>query len=114
MRAKAELVKNWTSALVSVCNHNQSHAAQEVKWLLQHAKEQTARLGMKSSAVKTDYMSEAEIGLMQNYIHQRVHDRKPLQYILGRYSENRAVSTQLAKRAGTVDSQTSFQGHSRF
>ncbi|KAG0311429.1 hypothetical protein BGZ99_010169 [Dissophora globulifera] len=95
MRAATELIKIWTEALVPVCNHSRSHAGQELKWLMQHAREQ-ARLSLRvdhhsnndssSSTTKrsgTVSLSEREVALMESYIDQRVQGRKPLQYILG-------------------------------
>lgn len=93
MRATLELVKTWTEALVPVCNHSQSHASQELKWLMQHAKqvahiqEQKLKATNASNIVAGQRgrgtLSPYEIELLQSYVDQRVKTRKPLQYILG-------------------------------
>lgn len=93
MRATLELVKIWTEALVPVCNHSQSHASQELKWLMQHAKqvahiqEQQLKATNASNIVAGQRgrgtLSPYEIELLQSYVDQRVKTRKPLQYILG-------------------------------
>ncbi|KAG0334172.1 hypothetical protein BG000_008572 [Podila horticola] len=97
MRATLKLVKIWTEALVPVCNHSQSHASQELKWLMQHAK-QVAHIQEQQLKAKTassfspniiagqrgrGTLSPQEIELLQGYVDQRVKTRKPLQYILG-------------------------------
>ncbi|KAI9238698.1 MAG: S-adenosyl-L-methionine-dependent methyltransferase [Podila humilis] len=93
MRATLELIKTWTEALVPVCNHSQSHASQELKWLMQHAKqvaliqEQQLKATNASNIVAGQRgrgtLSPYEIELLQGYVDQRVKTRKPLQYILG-------------------------------
>ncbi|KAI8594453.1 S-adenosyl-L-methionine-dependent methyltransferase [Dissophora ornata] len=109
MRARTtELIRIWTEALVPVCNHSKSHASQELKWLLQHAKEQqhlnlkdhhnqltggggggggqsvdSSKTGMNHNKARGQQLSEEEVMLMQSYVDQRVKTRKPLQYILG-------------------------------
>ncbi|KAF9586304.1 GTPase of the mitochondrial inner membrane that associates with the large ribosomal subunit [Lunasporangiospora selenospora] len=100
MRRTAELIKAWTEALVPVCNHSQSHAAQELKWLLQHAKLEARKsiaaapsetsfpttrrpTTQQSSTTGSSELSEKEVTLLQSYVDQRVKFRKPLQYILG-------------------------------
>ncbi|KAF9919019.1 hypothetical protein BX616_002988 [Lobosporangium transversale] len=97
MRATSELIRKWTEALVPICNHSKSHAGQEVKWLLQHARQQ-ARLMISENGSRNKESMILETGnsepglhhseglivaLMQSYVEQRVHERKPLQYILG-------------------------------
>ncbi|KAG0249263.1 hypothetical protein BG011_009454 [Mortierella polycephala] len=87
MRVATELIRAWTEALVPICNNSKSHASQEVKWLLHHAKQQSC-LPAKSTSSNNDRtgtrgLSKEEVDLMQDYIKQRVEDRKPLQYILG-------------------------------
>ncbi|KAG0353463.1 hypothetical protein BG005_007252 [Podila minutissima] len=97
MRKTLELVKLWTEALVPVCNHSQSHASQELKWLMQHAKQvahiQEQQLKAKAASSYSPNiiagqrgrgtLSPHEIELLQGYVDQRVKSRKPLQYILG-------------------------------
>ncbi|KAF9296701.1 hypothetical protein BGZ88_012060 [Linnemannia elongata] len=89
MRPTTELVRIWTEALVPVCNNSKSHASQELKWLLQHAKHQSrASLTARSSGAAAgggsrESLSEKEVELMQGYVDERVKTRKPLQYILG-------------------------------
>ncbi|KAF9333237.1 hypothetical protein BG006_003874 [Podila minutissima] len=97
MRTTLELVKIWTEALVPVCNHSQSHASQELKWLMQHAKQvahiQEQQLKAKAASSYSPNiiagqrgrgtLSPHEIELLQGYVDQRVKSRKPLQYILG-------------------------------
>ncbi|KAF9189424.1 hypothetical protein BGZ51_009600 [Haplosporangium sp. Z 767] len=90
MRAAAELIRAWTEALVPVCNNSKSHASQEVKWLLHHAKQQLRLIqspakptSSNSDSIGARDLSEGEVNLMQSYIDQRVKTRKPLQYILG-------------------------------
>ncbi|KAG0040654.1 hypothetical protein BGZ82_000075 [Podila clonocystis] len=97
MRATLELVKTWTEALVPVCNHSQSHASQELKWLMQHARQvahiQEQQLKAKAASSFSPNiiagqrgrgtLSPQEIELLQGYVDQRVKTRKPLQYILG-------------------------------
>ncbi|KAF9908038.1 hypothetical protein EC991_010282 [Linnemannia zychae] len=77
-------------ALIPVCNNSKSHASQELKWLLQHAKQQSllasqehARSSSSPSVSAAGSLSEREIELMQGYVDERVKTRKPLQYILG-------------------------------
>ncbi|KAF9154227.1 hypothetical protein BG015_001481 [Linnemannia schmuckeri] len=88
MRPTTELVRIWTEALVPVCNNSKSHASQELKWLLQHAKHQS-RPSLAAGSVATGgggkggSLSEKEVELMQGYVDERVKTRKPLQYILG-------------------------------
>ncbi|KAK3808003.1 MAG: S-adenosyl-L-methionine-dependent methyltransferase [Linnemannia gamsii] len=97
MRPTTELVRIWAEALVPVCNNSKSHASQELKWLLQHAKQQSllvSRQARSSPATATTTttttarvtaggLSEREVELMQGYVDERVKARKPLQYILG-------------------------------
>ncbi|KAF9550165.1 hypothetical protein EC957_001651 [Mortierella hygrophila] len=89
MRPTTELVRIWTEALVPVCNNSKSHASQELKWLLQHAKHQSrASLAARSDGAAPGGgvrrgLSEKEVELMQGYVDERVRTRKPLQYILG-------------------------------
>ncbi|KAF9204027.1 hypothetical protein BGZ49_005766 [Haplosporangium sp. Z 27] len=102
MRPTTELIRIWTQALVPVCNNSKSHASQEVKWLLQHAKEQVimndnseteSRRGGNNNSIDNNNddirprdsraeISKTEVSLMQEYVRQRIEDRKPLQYIL--------------------------------
>src|SRR5687767_5323323 len=93
MRPTTELIRIWTEALVPVCNHSKSHASQELKWLLQHAKEQAFKVDRYASSHSGDIirrvpraggLSDKEISLMQDYVSQRVKTRKPLQYIIGK------------------------------
>lgn len=94
MRPTTELVRIWTEALVPVCNNSKSHASQELKWLLQHAKHQSrASLAARSAGATVggggkDGLSEKEVELMQGYVDERVRARKPLQYILGKYGQD--------------------------
>ncbi|KAF9357074.1 hypothetical protein BGX26_004283 [Mortierella sp. AD094] len=98
MSPTTELIRIWTEALVPVCNQSRSHASQEVKWLLQHARRQarivdgntrTESRSVNSSGIdmrrvsRAGGLSDVEASLMQDYVDQRVKARKPLQYILG-------------------------------
>ncbi|KAG0222700.1 hypothetical protein BGX31_008920 [Mortierella sp. GBA43] len=93
MRSTKDLIKIWTAALQPVCNHSASHASQEAKWLLLHAKENARRLDQRTRysaqskqsrlTQRAEQLSEQEVNMMQLYVDQRVKDRKPLQYILG-------------------------------
>ncbi|KAF9436320.1 hypothetical protein BGZ76_004281 [Entomortierella beljakovae] len=105
MRHAKELIRIWTEALVPVCNNSKDHASQEVKWLLQHAKEQAKLLANSQGSNSQSPGQNGRMGnldpvedrvsrgsseltsrvteLMQSYVDQRVDTRKPLQYILG-------------------------------
>ncbi|KAI1306111.1 hypothetical protein EDD11_004855 [Mortierella claussenii] len=91
MKALPELIRLWTEALIPVCNHSRSHASQEMKWLLQHARVQVSAMNAQESRDPSRFKEGAGVGqvpervvsLMQSYVEQRVNTRKPLQYILG-------------------------------
>ncbi|KAG0234708.1 hypothetical protein BGW41_001028 [Actinomortierella wolfii] len=65
--------------LVPVCNNSESHAAQELKWLWQHANDEAS----KKSDSSTIRHNDVAMALLEDYVHERVQHRKPLQYILG-------------------------------
>lgn len=106
MRSSKDLIKIWTAALEPVCNHSTSHANQEVKWLLLHAKEitrqrvQRAKPNFNSRQTRHGHgagqLSEQVVGVMQHYVDQRVKDRKPLQYILGKETVEAADQATLS------------------
>ncbi|KAF9425476.1 hypothetical protein BGZ94_007496 [Podila epigama] len=87
----------WTEALVPVCNQSQSHASQELRWLMQHVKEVVTQAQAKEKEGETGptvgnvisggrgrgSLTRREIELLQGFVDERVHGRKPLQYILG-------------------------------
>ncbi|KAF9972293.1 hypothetical protein BGZ73_004592 [Actinomortierella ambigua] len=97
-RLASHLRQRLTQLLIPVCNDSESHAAQELKWLWQHARDEASKSTTDAKATakknKTDdntstlsepSKSQSDIAqaLLEDYVQQRVQERKPLQYILG-------------------------------